>query len=418
VPISDLPPLASTPAFDARVFNPVGWTPAHDRAPSALAPRSRGLLSGTRTLRGGVPSKVPGSWQRLSLAHHVQDTAAYHSSSAACRASRLAALAATGAVIRLNDSAADVAEYLGAELLGLMTAPGIADANAREREMLSIAMRRAAWRDHSQRARTRQMLELTGQEGSSLPSVSVLLATRRPERLQQAVAAVAAQTYPHLELILAPHGEGFDPASVDGALEALSHPAQAVHVSGTEPLGAVLNAAAAASSGELMTKFDDDDLYDGEHLWDLVSALDYSGADIAGKGSEYVYLAGADCTLRRFPGQSERYVRHGRGIAGGTLIFTRACFEAVGGWPRIVSGVDWELLQSVRRHDGAIYRTHGSGYLLMRHGEGHTWAADESEFLSQAEQTRDGLDLEFAGIQAATVTRKPPQLSHLNLNTD
>ncbi len=289
-----------------------------------------------------------------------------------------------------------------------MTDPIIADADAREREMLSIAMRRAAWRKHSQWARTRQILELKGLEGSS-PSVSVLLATRRPELLKQAVAAVAAQTYPNLELILAPHGEGFDPASVDSALEMLSHPTQVVPVRGTEPLGAVLNAAAAASSGELMTKFDDDDLYDGEHLWDLVSALDYSGADIAGKGSEYVYLAGADCTLRRFSGQSERYVRHGRGMAGGTLMSTRTCFDAIGGWPPIASGVDWELLQSVRRHDGAIYRTHGAGYLLVRHGTDHTWSADESEFLSQAEQTRDGLDLEFAGIQGVTIMRKPPQ---------
>ncbi len=406
--MSDLPPLASTPAFNARAFNPVGWTPAHDRAPMALAPSRICLLSDTRTLRGGALSKAPGSWQRLRLAHHVQDTAASHSSAAA-RASRLAALAATGAVIRLNDGGADVAEHLGTELLRLMTDPIIADADAREREMLSIAMRRAAWRNHSQRARTRQILELKGLEGSSLPSVSVLLATRRPELLKQAVAAVAAQTYPNLELILAPHGEGFDPASVDSALEMLSHPTQVVPVRGTEPLGAVLNAAAAASSGELMTKFDDDDLYDGEHLWDLVSALDYSGADIAGKGSEYVYLAGADCTLRRFSGQSERYVRHGRGMAGGTLISTRTCFDAIGGWPPIASGVDWELLQSVRRHDGAIYRTHGAGYLLVRHGTDHTWSADESEFLSQAEQTRDGLDLEFAGIQGVTIMRKPPQ---------
>ena len=44
------------------------------------------------------------------------------------------------------------------------------------------------------------------------------------------------------------------------------------------------------------------------------------------------------------------------------------------------------------------YRTHGMGYVLVRHGEGHTWQADDEYFLAQAHETRAGCDLAFAGI--------------------
>ena len=50
------------------------------------------------------------------------------------------------------------------------------------------------------------MLAAAGLEGPTLPLVS----TRRPDRLRDAIAAVEAQTYPHVELVLALHGDGFE----------------------------------------------------------------------------------------------------------------------------------------------------------------------------------------------------------------
>ena len=44
---------------------------------------------------------------------------------------------------------------------------------------------------------------------------------------------------------------------------------------------------------------DDDDYYSIEHLWDLVLALEYSGADLVGKAAEFVYLEEIDVTLRQ-----------------------------------------------------------------------------------------------------------------------
>ena len=37
-------------------------------------------------------------------------------------------------------------------------------------------------------------------------------------------------------------------------------------------------------------------------------------------------------------------------------------------------------------------------FMLVRHGVGHTWKADDSYFLEQAQDGRDGCDLRFAGV--------------------
>ena len=83
------------------------------------------------------------------------------------------------------------------------------------------------------------------------------------------------------------------------------------------PLGTVLNAAAAETSGTLHAKFDDDDIYGPEHLWDLVLAHEYSRAPLVGKGAEFVYLAGSDVTLNRFRGWGELLTSPPRASAAG-----------------------------------------------------------------------------------------------------
>ena len=65
-------------------------------------------------------------------------------------------------------------------------------------------------------------------------------------------------------------------------------------------LGQVLALLGERATGDLVTKWDDDDWYTTEHLLDLVAAMRYSGAGVVGKPAEYVYLSSLDLTLRRF----------------------------------------------------------------------------------------------------------------------
>ena len=379
----------ATPAFDPTVYNPIGWMREVEHDVSALGP--------THLLPRGIEARrLVAADDRESLlhCHHLEDVAAFHVDVVE-RAGTLARLAACGTPIHLADHDPTLRELLGSELHGLMTAD-IGNADATAREALSIRMRRAALRSHSLGARARQVCAVALTDPPELPRVSVLLATRRPKRLASALANVAKQRYPRLELVLALHGPGFEPDAVERAVAGFAHPVKVLRLDLERTLGSVLNAATSASSGTLLAKMDDDDLYGAEHLWDLVLAHEYSGATLVGKFAATVYLTGLDLTVRRRRVRSEIW---SPSISGGTMLITRSGVERVGGWQREPCNQDKALIDGVILAGGGVYLTHDAGYLLVRHGEQHTWIKDEADFLVQAETVQQGWCPALAGIE-------------------
>ncbi len=400
--------LADLGGFDSALFNPVNWRVEHRRARTTSGISDR-IFKRDINDANNPPEWFARQWRRLRRAHHVIDVGDYHAD-VDRRAQTLASLAATGAVVHLSDCGVETSQLrdlLGADLYGVMTSKRIAEADHHERELLSVEMRRIALREHSNAGRARKLAVETEDVDlyrRATPLVSVLLATKRPEQVVDAVAAVARQSYPRIELILALHGAGFE--DVSDALKSFESDSgfgterrhHVINVSETQNLGEVLAAATETSSGELVTKFDDDDHYGIDHLWDLVLAVEYSGAELVAKGSEYVYLKESDVLVHRFRGRGERHMTWGS-IAGGAMMIARQQLDQVGGWSPVPKGVDQALIQSVLNYGGTIYRTHGAGYVLVRNASGHTWDAQDSYFLDQADEIKDGLDLEFAGIK-------------------
>ena len=368
------------PAFDLLVDNPIHWPRDAAAGVAALGPPER-LPPGVRADRA-VRRRDPLALRRY---HHVEDAAAFHANPVA-RAGELARLAAAGVVVHAADAGSDsrLRALLGADLQRLLTAEAAAlDAGARE--LRSVALRRAALRAHSSWAR----------HPANLPPVSILLPTRRPALLPQALAGVAAQTYPRLELVLGLHGN--ERAFRDAARLAagLPQPCRIVPVAGSAPLGAVLNAAAAAAGGDLLTKMDDDDRYGADHVWDLVLARAYSRAQLVGKGSEFVYLAASNRTVHRYRGQGEAFRDF---LVGGTMLIARDDLARVGGWRNVPHGEDLGLIEDVLRAGGAVYRTHGAGHLLIRHGDRHAWDAGDDYFLAIADSVSRGCNAALAGL--------------------
>jgi hypothetical protein len=159
--------------------------------------------------------------------------------------------------------------------------------------------------------------------------------------------------------------------------------------------GHVLGGASAAASGEWVTKMDDDDWYGVEHVSDLVLAAGYSGADLVGKGSEFVYLEGSGVTIRRGLGAGEA---SSRTLSGGTLLVRSSVLRDIDGWRGLPRSVDVALIDDVVSAGGTLWRTHPFGYLLRRTTGQHTWNVDESYFERQAEQRWEGLALNVAGV--------------------
>lgn len=229
------------------------------------------------------------------------------------------------------------------------------------------------------------------------PTVSVLLATHRPERLEHALLMITQQTYPYVQVIVAVHGD--EPTTVDvrGLLEGWGGHWAIIGVPADRNLGQVLQEATDRAEGDLLTKMDDDDYYGAEHIWDLVLARMYSGAQIVGKALDYIHLAAQDCTVFRPTYRAEKYADF---VAGGTILISRGDLASVGGWRPIAKSVDRALLDRVLAHGGLVYRTHGLGYVYVRHGA--------------TENTSRVLDDHFL---TKTVATYPGLLAHVELGT-
>ena len=381
-------PLA-VPAFDPLVYNPIGWVGKVSNRVAALGPR--------HLLPPHIETHVTAGFADVDMlrrCHHAVDTQAYHADTIQ-RAGALVRLVAAGVPVYLADREPGLDALLGSGLYGLMT-KDLGNADERCRELASIQMRRCALRDHTLKSRARQLAQGRLPDPPTVPRVSILLATNRPHRLGWAIANVRRQNYPGLELVLAPHGGGFDGEILHRVTDGLNMPRTVVPVAGDHPLGTVLNAAARAATGTLLTKMDDDDLYGPDHVRDLVLAHEYSGAQLVGKEIEFIYLAKANRTIRQWPATRETFCRH---VAGGTLLISRDDLDHIGGWRRVRRAVDKALIEDVHRAGATVYRTHSTGYVYVRHGHEHTWDVTEQRLLGEAVMEVPGWCPSLAGIE-------------------
>lgn len=268
-----------------------------------------------------------------------------------------------------------------------------------QREQWSRVQRRIVLEAASPRAIVDQLLCENDRPGIRQPSVTVTIASNRPAMIPVWAGQLAAQSYADLEVVAALHGEAFSKADVDHAQRLLGERLTVCRVPQHHSLGEALNTAAAAAGGELLVKWDDDDLYDVDHVGDLVQAREYSGATLVGKAAEFAYLAGLDITVRRLNSSAEAFSPT---ICGATLSIARSDLRDLGGWRRSRSRVDSLLIEDVQNAGGNTYRTSGFGFMMLRaRGDKHhhTWTADDSYFLRGAIDQRRGLDTAFAAIR-------------------
>jgi len=272
-----------------------------------------------------------------------------------------------------------VEQHLGAELTSVLIdiTPGVTS-DAFLREVASVRLARAASRCHGRAARARRLAEIAGVTVPGRPSVTVVLVTKRPSFLAAAVRHVRTQTWRPMQLVLGLHGEGFSEADVRAALAEGPEDVEVVRAPASVAFGEVLQRATEAADGHLVAKFDDDDLYGAEHLWDLILAMEHSGASMVGKPAQYVHLEDRDLLVRDLLHPPERPRRW---VAGGTMLLRRDTLWEVGGWSPLPWAVDHALLRKVVDGGGTVYRTHGLGYILRRRSAGHTWDSGEERFL-------------------------------------
>ncbi|MCC5947063.1 MAG: glycosyltransferase [Nitriliruptoraceae bacterium] len=413
--------LGKQPLIDARAWNPRGWRreTGGDLGVLLTHPdrtRSWGAVERLARVadRDRIVLLVPAHWSgidgrgfrvrtlaegrerspMLQALRGVLDLPELHQS-VPDRARWILELSARGVPVAA-DATTDLADWLAPELLHVLAEVAGADLDDPEcRERVSIDLRRTAHRLHGPTSRWNAIAADAGLPPVPEPSISVVLATNRPDRVRRALERIDRQDHRAVEIVLALHGDGFN-----GDLERhipnwTDRPTTTLRIPRDRTLGAVLNEATARASGDLIAKMDDDDLYDRRHLSDLVEALRYSDATLVGKGSEYVYLEELDVTIRRLPHGAER---PNRNIAGGTLLIGRDDLREAGSWQSSPRAIDQRLMDDVEAAGGRVHRTHGHGFVLFRTAGSHTWNAPVDYFLRQAVAQWRGLALEQAGV--------------------
>lgn len=376
-------PRTEHPTLDLNVHNPIG----RELLFKPSRPARRLAISGNRALivavEAGMGTPIEFDVRRPLPAAIVRELRRVESIDLSDLtevpeglAARLAEIAATDTILHSLPEAASIPpEALAPALIDVIRRP-YEQRMGLERELRQVEGRRIAMSEHGGFFRLASSIaSATGER--YLPRVSVILSTMRSELVPGVLEMMARQTYAEFEVIVVVHGvpapslDGVDLGDLDYTI---------VEVPATVLFGGALAEGVRRSSGDLITKLDDDDWYSEHHVWDLVLAHLYSRADIVGKTTEYLFFEEVGQTVHR-TFATERY--HDQ-IAGGAMLLSRAAFDTLGGWRPTPNSTDRSVLIRVETQGGVAYRTQSLGYMYIRHDSKHTWERTASQLVQGA----------------------------------
>ncbi|MCC3297610.1 glycosyltransferase family protein [Arthrobacter caoxuetaonis] len=214
------------------------------------------------------------------------------------------------------------------------------------------------------------------------PTVSLLVSTIRPHQLEHVFQTVGSMRGVESELVLLTHGFDLDPGHARTLAQKYGvGNVELLHQHVSVPLGECLNRCVEASSGDVLSKMDDDDFYGPEYLSDLLHSLSYSGADIVGKQAHYMYVARQDVSILRFADREHKFTHS---VMGPTITGSRTVFEDAPFSP-LQSGEDSAFLCRVGESGGKIYSSDRFNYAQYRGNTDHTWRVSDVELIASGD---------------------------------
>ena len=204
----------------------------------------------------------------------------------------------------------------------------------------------------------------------------MICVSNRPAQLEHIVDTWQRQMRVDVELVLVTNVDGYAPRA-RALLEPLPQ-SMVIETDESVTLGAALNRGIAASSGTVVAKVDDDDLYSSRYLFDGVETLRRTKAGVVGKKSHFVFVEAIDQTILRFP--NAEHQRVGR-VAGGTLVMHRDVLDEVG-FDDVNVGEDTAFARAVEHAGWAVASGGAAGYLQIRGRRAdHTWQPEVEQLL-------------------------------------
>jgi hypothetical protein len=207
------------------------------------------------------------------------------------------------------------------------------------------------------------------------PLVSVLLASRNGERfLDEALAGLAAQTWPHVEVVAVDDGST-DRTPDLFARFAATHPrARVIRTPGLGVAGA-LALAAKEARGELLARQDDDDRSHPERFERQARFLAaHPEIGVVGCAAEIVDARGEHAgayALPLTPQAIRRVARRDPPFVGGAVMMRRAAYDAAGGY-RAAFRMSEDLDLWLRMDPATLANLPETLYAWRRHGASQT----------------------------------------------
>jgi hypothetical protein len=284
---------------------------------------------------------------------------------------------------RVVESADDIVAFdPRTDPLALSVAPdGLDDAGR-------VRWRRYAYRQLAPERHLERWLDACGiPYRRHVPLVACLLVTMRPEELSGAVVRFDHQTWGHRSLVVGCHR--FPDAEWSNAVSQYgSRPDVTLLRFGSEvTLGECLNRAAAASSGDVLAKWDDDDHYGPGYLEDAVNALRYSACGVVVKATQYVYIEARDVTMLRRPGVED--TDFSGDASGGTYVFRRRVWEDAP-FPHRDRAEDIRFLASARSLGYEVYSNTRFDFAYLKRSSGSSWGVSDDLMVAQADMMWEG----------------------------
>ena len=251
--------------------------------------------------------------------------------------------------------------------------------------------------NHTYRQRIDEVFRRVGldQIGSEQPSVSVLMPTVRPQNVARCIENFTKQTYQNKELILILNNADFDLDAIRRDAEQIPN-VQVLYIDGRTTLGDCLNRGVEAASGDYVAKMDDDDLYGERYLSDSILAASYSGAEVVGKGTHFVYFESLDTTAFY-----ERTAEHTfMSFVRGATLFIRSDVAIEFPFDSLLIKEDTNFQRAVTRAGCRIYAADRFNFLQVRRSRNtdHTTHTMDDEILRKCRDHTPGLGLARAMI--------------------
>lgn len=218
-----------------------------------------------------------------------------------------------------------------------------------------------------------------GNSGAKKKGVSIITCTNKLEYIDNIFANYDRQQYKDKELIIVLNNNQLD---MDKWMEEAGkhHNVTVYRVDEKEGLGTCLNFAVDKARFEYISKFDDDDFYAPAYLEDLMIAFDYSGADIVGKYTFYVYFERDNALAIRFPDREHCFTKK---VTGGTMVIKRSVFKKVKFDSKKGLGSDTRFQRECLQKGLCIYSADRFNYISIRQAskERHTWKIADEEMM-------------------------------------